>query len=199
MADLYRNKYRIPSARAPWWDYGRNAAYFITICTRDRDHFFGEVKRGSVQLSHIGVLAHQYWDEIPDHFPYARLDACVVMPNHVHGIIVIDKPDDFHPRGRDAINRVSTTGVEIDTDTQKTGGVTGHHNPMLHDNLSHIVRWYKGRMTFESRKIRLDFAWQTRFYDHIIRNRTAWQNIRTYIKNNPLNWKEDRFYRQKHD
>ena len=192
MADLYRNKYRIPSARAPWWDYGWNGAYFITICTRNRDHFFGEMLNGMMQLSPVGVLADQFWHEIPDRFPYVQWDAWVVMPNHVHGILVIDKSDDPRPRPRprrDAINRVST-GAGAD----KTGGVTGHHNPMLHDNVSRIVRWYKGRTTFESRKIDPDFAWQTRFYDHIIRNDTAWNRIRTYIENNPVNWKEDRFY-----
>jgi hypothetical protein len=101
MADKYQNKYRIASARAPWWNYGWNGAYFITICT---------------------------------------------------------------------------------------------HNPMLHENISRIIRWYKGRTTFESRKIRPGFAWQTRFYDHIIRNRTSEDNIRRYIWNNPARWKEDRFY-----
>jgi REP element-mobilizing transposase RayT len=64
----------------------------------------------------------------------------------------------------------------------------------LYDNVSRIIRWYKGRTTFESRKIRPGFAWQTRFYDHIIRNRTSEDNIRRYIWNNPARWKEDRFY-----
>ena len=195
MADLYRNKYRIPSARAPWWDYGWNGAYFITIYTRNRDHFFGEIADGIMQLSSVGALAHQHWHEIPDRFPYAQLDAWVVMPNHVHGILVIDKSDDSHPRPRrDAINRVSTRTGMGTGDMGKTGGITSHHNPMLHDNVSRIIRWYKGRTTFESRKINPDFGWQTRFYDHIIRDDTSWRNIRTYIANNPAHWKEDRFY-----
>ncbi len=133
MADKYQNKYRIASARAPWWNYGWNGAYFITICTHNRNHFFGKIVNGALQLSPVGALADQCWREIPNRFPYAQLDAWVVMPNHVHGIIMIDKS-----------------------------------NP--------------------------NFAWQTRFYDHIIRNNTAWNRIRTYIENNPANWKEDRFY-----
>ena len=140
-----------------------------------------------MQLSPVGALADQYWRDIPDRFPYAQWDAWVVMPNHVHGILMIDRPR----IGRDAINRVSTnTG----TGTNKTGGITRHHNPMLHDNVSRIIRWYKGRTTFESRKINPDFTWQTRFYDHIIRDDTSWRNIRAYIENNPVNWKEDQFY-----
>ena len=193
MADKYQNKYRIASARAPWWNYGWNGAYFITICTHHRNHFFGEIVNGAMQLSPVGALAHQYWQEIPNRFPYAQLDARVVMPNHVHGIIMIDKSNPrFHFR-RDAVNRVSTE-METETETDKTGGITGTHNPMLHENISRIIRWYKGRTAFESRKTNPDFAWQTRFYDHIIRNNTAWNRIRTYIENNPANWKEDRFF-----
>ena len=81
----------------------------------------------------------------------------------------------------DAINRVSTG----------TGGITKHHNPMLHDNLSRIIRWYKGRTTFESRKCNPEFSWQSRFYDHIVRNEIAFNNIRRYINNNPKMWKGD--------
>jgi REP element-mobilizing transposase RayT len=75
------------------------------------------------------------------------------------------------------------------------GGATGHKNPMLHANLSSIIRWYKGRTTFESRKVLPDFAWQPRFYDHIIRNDKSFQRISDYIVDNPLNWAKDRFYR----
>ncbi|MGB3848670.1 MAG: transposase, partial [Tunicatimonas sp.] len=96
MADKYQNKYRIASARAPWWDYGWEGAYFITICTHDRQHFFGNIEGGVMQLSPVGALAHQYWQEIPGRFPYAQLDAWVVMPNHMHGILIIR---------RDAVNR----------------------------------------------------------------------------------------------
>ncbi len=183
MADLYRNKYRRQSIRAAWWDYGRNAGYFITVCTQDRQHFFGEVANGIMCLSTVGKLAHRYWSEIPNHFPYARLDTWVIMPNHMHGILIIDK-DNITSGG--AINRAATGDVG--------GGITGHHNPMLHDNVSRVIRWYKGRTTFESRKVNPDFAWQSRFYDHIIRDCAAWGRIRMYIENNPAHWKEDRFF-----
>ena len=65
---------------------------------------------------------------------------------------------------------------------------------MGHDNVARIVRWYKGRTTFESRKIQPQFTWQTRYYDNIIRNRTSYGNIQRYIQNNPANWVDDRFY-----
>ena len=88
---LYKNKYRIPSARLQHWDYGWNAAYFVTICTHNRQCFFGEISNGKMELSEMGKTATIYWMEIPDHFPFVNLGAFVVMPNHIHGIVVIDR------------------------------------------------------------------------------------------------------------
>lgn len=90
MSDKFQNQYRIPSARADWWDYGWNAAYFVTICTAHRECYFGEIIN-AMQLSEIGRLADKFWWSIPEHFPFVKLDAFVVMPNHIHGILIIDK------------------------------------------------------------------------------------------------------------
>jgi REP element-mobilizing transposase RayT len=92
MADKYQNKYRIQSARLSSWNYRSNAAYFITICTVKREHYFGEIVQRNMQLSEIGKKANDNWFDIPNHFSFVVLDAFVTMPNHVHGIIVIDKP-----------------------------------------------------------------------------------------------------------
>jgi REP element-mobilizing transposase RayT len=78
---------------------------------------------------------------------------------------------------------------------KKRGGITGNKNPMLHDNLSRILNWYKGRVTFESRKLHADFAWQSRFHDHIIRNDAEYRRIKNYIINNPKNWNDDLLHR----
>ncbi len=91
--DKFKNKYRIPSARAQWWDYGWNGAYFVTICTRNREHFFGKIAYGKMQLSPTGIIADILWHEIPHHHPFVELGDFVVMPNHVHGILILDKPD----------------------------------------------------------------------------------------------------------
>jgi putative transposase len=99
--------------------------------------------------------------------------------------------------GRDAINRVSTTDDAVAgrdaVNRVSTGGATGNKNPMLHQNLSTIMRWFKGRATFEARKIHADFAWQARFHDHIILDAGKHEKIRHYILNNPLLWDKDRF------
>ena len=94
MNEKYKNKYRIKSARLPNWDYGSNGMYFITICTQNRVHFFGKIINKKMQLNEIGEMAEKYWNEIPQHFPFVKLDAFVVMPNHIHGILIIDKMDD---------------------------------------------------------------------------------------------------------
>ena len=91
MKGLYKNKYRIATTRHPEWDYGTDAAYFITICTDHRIHYFGEIYNGIIQLSPIGEYAENFWYEIPLHFPFVKLGAFIVMPNHIHGIIIINK------------------------------------------------------------------------------------------------------------
>ena len=89
MTKKYKDKYRINSTRLKNWDYGGNALYFITICTKNREHFFGEITKGKMKLSEIGEIAKKCWLEIPEHFPFVKLDEFVVMPNHVHGIILL--------------------------------------------------------------------------------------------------------------
>lgn len=91
--EKFQHKYRIASARASWWDYGWNGAYFITICTKNREHFFGKIINHKMQLSSIGVLADVFWHEIKNHAKNIELGAFVVMPNHIHGILILDKPE----------------------------------------------------------------------------------------------------------
>ena len=208
----FAGKYRIPSARAPWWDYANDGAYFVTICTAHRECCFGDVADGKMHFSTLGQIANNIWEEIPRQFPYAELGEYQVMPNHVHGIIVINGNS-----GRDAINRVSTprnaetnapiaktTASIAETDAsiaetdaynadETPGGITGNNNPMLNDNLSRILRWYKGRVTFECHQTDAKFGWQERFYDIIIRDTASYHRISEYIINNPAKWDTDKF------
>ncbi len=191
--EKYKNKYRIESSRLKNWNYGDNGYYFVTICTKNKIHFFGEITNEIIELFPTEKIAEKLWREIPGHFPYIKLDKFIIMPNHIHGILIIDKKDDRCDEAvnrRDAINRVSTGEMP----GNHTGGITGNKNPMLNNNLSRVIRWYKGRTTFEIRKINPQFAWQNNYYDHIIRNEKSYLQISEYIINNPLKWKEDRYY-----
>lgn len=182
---LYQNKYRIEPARLENWIYSLSGYYYVTLCTKNREYYFGHIAEGKMILSDIGKMAEKYWKEIPVHFPFVSLDEFIIMPNHIHGIVILEKDamecGDAINLG-DAINRVST------------GGVTKQNNPMLNQaGISYIVRWYKGRVAYEIKKSRLSpsFGWQPRFYDHVIRSEEDFIRIQEYIRLNPLNWDTD--------
>ena len=203
--DKFQNKYRIPSARWQTWDYGSNGAYFITICIQNRRHFFGEIIDSTIpdesimHLNDMGEMAEKYWVEIPQYFPFVSLGNFVIMPNHMHGILIIDNPTIVQTRLIASLSDLQSptpesTSENNSTPTTKTGGITGDKNPMFHENISRIIRWYKGRCSFEIRKTHSDFGWQSRFYDHIIRNSASYENIQNYISNTPQNWIKDKFH-----
>jgi REP element-mobilizing transposase RayT len=183
MSEKYKNKYRIKSTRLENWDYGWNGAYFITICTHNRIHFFGNIKNAEMQLSAIGKMAKKYWHEIPEHFPFVKLGAFVVMPDHIHGIIIIDKNDD----GRYGEN----SKIEV----QNFAPLSLPKNKFgpQSKNLASIVRGYKIGVTKNAKQINTSWKWQSLFHDHIIRNDAEYQRIENYIIKNPLKWKNDKF------
>lgn len=193
-----RNHRERKSPRTKGWDYGQTAVYFITICTQHREPYFGTIRNGIMGLSQMGTFAHGLWQNIPDQFSHAKLDEFIVMPNHVHGIIGLNSR-----HRRDAINRVPAgdetpikNRVPIDGINKNPGGATGRHNPMLSDgNLGQVIRWYKGRCTFEIHKRNYrDFQWQGRYWDDIIKGEDDLGRIREYIYNNPIRWELDSFY-----
>ncbi len=96
---LYKNKYRIESTRLSNYDYSGNGCYFVTICTHQKHCYFGDIVNAQMQLSQVGKIAHKHWQDIPNHFDGVDIDQYVIMPNHIHGIIVINKPD--QPRKSD--------------------------------------------------------------------------------------------------
>lgn len=221
----FKHKYRIESTRAQWWDYGWNGSYFITICTKNRKHFFGKIKNAQFIPSPAGQLAENIWLDIPEKFPYANLDEFQVMPNHIHGIIILDNnqpPQESNPSPQESIpppqesipspQESIPSPPESNPSPQKfipppqesnpppqesipppQGGFAGGKNPMVNENISRILRWYKGRCSYEIHKTNAEFAWQSRFHDHIIRNELEYRRIVNYIINNPANWEEDEF------
>ena len=192
MSERFRNKYRIESTRLRNWDYGWNASYFVTICTKDRINFFGDVVDGEMVSNDIGKIANDRWIQIPEHFPFVKLGEHVVMPNHVHGIVIIDKPDDGRYVGRNVPNvETPKLGVSTTNTTNRTNAASEKWNP---GTLGVMINQYKRAVTIGSRKIHADFAWQSRYHDHIIRNDQSFQKISEYIINNPLNWSDDQFY-----
>ena len=166
MEDLYQRTYRIASARLANYDYGSNGMYFVTICTRNKDAYFGNIDPTTATLtpSTIGQVAIDCWLTIPTYFPFAELDAFQVMPNHLHGILWICKPVDEH------------------TDWQPN-----RFGPQR-QNLPSIIRGFKAAVTKQAKQDETDFGWQPRYHDRVIRNQNELERIRTYIENNPAKW-----------
>jgi putative transposase len=208
MSDKFQDKYRIPSARAEWWNYRNDAAYFVTICTAGREHYFGEIvetaPKQKMQLSEMGQVAHQHWMEIPEHFPFIKLDAFVVMPNHVHGILVIDKPINFdNTNGAFSVEALQGSVETLHATSLPQLPQQPDQPPIKNEemasispkrgSLSSVIRSNKSAVSKQASEIHADFAWQTRFHDHIIRDEESWRNIQEYILTNPARWNKDKY------
>jgi REP element-mobilizing transposase RayT len=227
MTEKFRDKYRVPSARMQNWNYGSNGAYFITICTQNRVHFFGEIENGKMVLTEIGRQAETCFHEIPIHFTFVELGNFVVMPNHIHAIIIINKPgnsiidtgdetvdntmDDITNETvdntmDDITNETVDNTVDETVETQNFASLQQQQQRQHQriqssfnkfgpqsKNLASIVRGYKIGITKFAKSIPVRFAWQPRYYDHIIRNSATFDKIDNYITKNPLNWNNDGF------
>ena len=184
---------RVPHARhsirLQGFDYSRAGTYFVTICVRMGDCIFGDVVAGRVRLNTAGRTAAKCWLETPTHFPNVTLDAFVVMPNHLHGILVID--------------RISTGRADIPV----MRGVGAQHAAPLHfrdsssrrdesarvapGSLGAIVRSFKSATTQRINQMRRtpgEKVWQRNYYDRIIRNEAEFYRARGYILSNPDRW-----------
>ncbi|TGD77148.1 transposase [Hymenobacter wooponensis] len=175
MANFYRDQYRIPSTRLAGYNYGQSGAYFITICTKNRQPYFGtlEVPNGSwdnafLRSTTLGLKAAECWAAIPQFASFVRLDAFILMPDHLHGVLIFDK-EDSAPLASDYDNRF--------------GPQSG--------NLASVLRGFKSAVTTYARHHDLEFQWQARFHDRVIRNETELEKIRHYIVTNPTRWEKE--------
>ncbi|MDZ4711502.1 MAG: transposase [bacterium] len=204
--EKFRNKYRIPSARLKSWDYGWNGSYFVTICTKYRQHLFGKIFDHEMYFNSKGKIALDCWCEIPDHFDFVNLGEYVIMPNHVHGIINIVKPIQTVVETTHALSLPLSHSLSLPLShalpiqNSPKPKHSRFQNPGK-STISSIVGSYKSAVTklinreYEQGKIILSkFEWQGRFHDHVIRSEKEYQRISEYIKNNYKNWKQDKFY-----
>lgn len=186
MSDKFQNKYRITSTRLQNWDYSWNAAYFITICTQNREHYFGEIENNKMVLSKQGILADVLWYEIQHHAKNIDLDEFVVMPNHIHGILILNGNGGNDHNDDDIVETRHALSLTIGQKRFQNQGK---------NSVSSIIGSYKSAVTKHANRLRLKFVWQTRFHEHIIRNSVEHKRIKNYIANNPTKWKEDKFYK----
>lgn len=164
----YKHKYRTDSIRLPYWDYSREAAYFITICTKHRKKYFGRITDGQMVLSRAGVIADLCWNAITNHAPNTQLGVYTIMPDHLHGIVIISHTSN---KAGGSISRSPNSEANPLERLRNPGKGT----------LSSIVGSYKSAVTKHANRLGFPFAWQPRFYDHIIRSETSYQLISKYI------------------
>ncbi len=177
---LFKNKCRIKSTRLPDYDYSSNGAYYVTICTKNRECVLGEIINGKTVLSEIGKIVEYEWKQTCEIRKNVELDEYIIMPDHLHGILFIE---------------TVTRNVETPRRGVSTMHIPNpHHNPEWKPNsLGSIICQFKSICTKQIRAIGFhDFAWQTRFHEHIIRDEKELNIKRRYIINNPLKWEFDR-------
>jgi len=164
--------HKCKSIRLKEYDYSQAGWYYITICTKDKMCLFGRVVNGKTILNKIGTIVKKHWEEIPKHFCHVELDEYVVMPNHLHGIIII--------------NNVGVQNFEPQQNK---------FQHIIPKSLGSIIRAFKSSVTQWCNKNELKyFRWQRNYYEHIIRSKKSLYNIRQYIINNPLKWELDDEY-----
>ena len=184
----FRAKYRVETTRLAGWDYSAAGWYFVTICTKGHSRFLGDVVDGEMHLSVAGRIVADEWRKTRRVRPYVALGEWVIMPNHIHGILVLSNVHLAETAHRaETPHRGVSTGrswrprsAGRSWKPRSIGSILGQFKSVCTKRI-----WAAGHTRF---------AWQPRFHDHIIRNESSLQKIRDYIRTNPQRWSTDRYY-----
>lgn len=159
-----KQEHRRRSIRLKHYDYSSPGAYFLTLCSHEKQPLFGRIEAGLILVSPMGEIVASCWRALPERFPEIELDSFIVMPNHIHGIIMIARPPAIQVSGR------------------------------RHMLLSKVVGYLKMNTAKEINAMRGTpgrAVWQRDYFEHVIRNEQDLSMIREYIINNPAKWLED--------
>jgi len=203
-------KHNRRSIRLHGYDYALPNLYFITICTKNRKKLFGEIvemghHHQAMQLSDIGQVVEWHWQKIPNHFKNVKLHEFIIMPNHIHGIIEIfdNSVGEKHSSGNNQLDNYTVGTQDVVSNKraryivplrpikEKFGNPTKNSIPT-------IIRSFKGSVTRKINNIQNTHGntiWQRNYYEHIIRNEKSHQKICDYIRNNPIQWQYDKYYK----
>lgn len=169
--------------RLQGYDYSSEGLYFVTICVQNRLCLFGKIVEDEMILNDAGRIVNDTWHDLPNHNPNIELDAWCIMPNHVHGIIII--------------KNIEYVGVDSKS-TQNNDWTDLESVPTRkHHGLPEIIRQFKSFSTRRINKLQYtagSIVWQRNYYEHIIRNNNSYLKIVDYINNNPCNWETDKYY-----
>ncbi len=184
------------SIRLKDYDYAQAGSYFITICTRHRQHFFGEISENEMIYNDAGNMINEWWEKIPGKFPDIQLGPYITMPNHFHAVVINTGSVRADPRVCPNTPAYKTKSGE---QTDRMGEGEGEH---VGSPLHAVVQWFKTMTTNAYIRGVKSYNWQQfdgklwhrNYYEHIVRNEAAYQRIANYIIYNPANWQQDKFY-----
>lgn len=182
------------SIRLKDYDYSQEGAYFITLCCANRACLFGEIKGNKMILNEYGEIAYHEWARTSELRKNVELDVFVIMPNHLHGIIILNAT----PR-RGELHSPYLDPTHSDSNELHPGDIRGVFDTPLRspsNNIGAIVRGYKSSVTKQLNALNIGYVvWQRNYHEHIIRNTRSYQYISEYIINNPKQWSDDKFYK----
>jgi REP-associated tyrosine transposase len=188
MSGYDSKKHHRRSIRLKGYDYSRPGAYFLTMCVQDWEWKFGRVVNGKMQFSPAGEIAHRCWEEIPEHFKNAILDKFIIMPNHMHGIVILKSQEEESSSVGVGVEYIQPRHNNLETQIERQN----RYQHVIPNSISSILRSYKAAVTRLCRESGMfDFRWQRNYYEHIVRNYRALYAIRAYIRNNPAKWTMD--------
>ena len=165
--------------RLSGFDYRQDGVYFVTLCTVQNTNLFGTVVDGEMKLNNLGAVAHEEWRKIPEFRRNVVIDQFVIMPNHIHGLVIINSCRTGESCGYDSVQEVESAR------TLRAG------------SLGSIIGQFKLAVSRQARRRRLcrnKSIWQRNYYDHIVRSEKSLNDIRRYIIENPARWQDDSLY-----
>ena len=199
MEKKFKNKYRILSNRLRGWDYSSNGHYFITIVTAYRENLFGEITNGEMILNDIGKIIETEFFKSFEIRKELYLGPFVIMPNHLHAIIILDNPYDgsynvetYGKIGKTHGRDVETHGrASLHQFIRRPKSISSFVAGFKSSSVNRINEWMDLKGLYAGKFNRTNPLWQANYHDHIIRNKKEYQNIALYIENNPTNWEKD--------
>jgi REP element-mobilizing transposase RayT len=186
-SECFNGKYRVKTVRVDWIDYN-NGDFFVTICTKNRSHYFGHIDNGEIYLTSIGLYTLEAIQNIQKHNPYCEVLGFVIMPNHIHLILSITDIREMHK------NKVAPTQVE----TQYIASLQFQSQMRIISKqrslLARTIANFKSAVTRYASAQKIEFGWQSRYHDAFIRNQAMMNQIADYVDNNVVRWATDCYF-----
>ena len=174
------------SIRLSEYDYSRRGAYFVTLCVHNRECLYGKIEKGKMQLNDAGKYVKKCWMDIPGHFPYIQLDEYAIMPNHIHGILILrDVPVGANNHSPECMDQPGANNHSpLQQNPNRVCGTSKTIGSVVRGFKIGVTKWFRDN-SFDA------VVWQRNYFEHICRDENELFRIRQYIRDNPINWASD--------